>query len=95
MDKNFTTELMKMGIVRYDEQDTLWKIAKHCASTAGVPLAGAGLILGLKAGTVAVPGVGTISGAAAGALAGLFVGTLGCTMANLSVRSELKKLAEQ
>jgi uncharacterized membrane protein len=94
MDANFKKLMEEMGIVRYNEQDNLWKIAKHCAATAGIPLAGAGAVLGSSAGTVAVPVVGTISGAAAGALAGLFAGTVGCTMLNYSVRNEIKKLAE-
>lgn len=94
MDNSFVVELLKIGIVSYKEQETLFQIAKRCAKTTGVPMAGAGALMGIKAGSVVVPGVGTLAGPVAGALAGLFAGTFSCTMLNVSVRDELKKLAK-
>jgi hypothetical protein len=93
MDNRFAAELMKIGIVSYKERETLYQIAKRCAQTTGIPMAGAGALIGLKAGSVTLPGVGTIAGPVAGALAGLFSGTLSCTMVNVSLREELRKLA--
>lgn len=93
MDEKFVNTLMGLGIISYKEQEKVWQIAKRCARTSGLPMAGAGALLGLKMGTVTVPGVGTIAGSVAGALAGLFSGTLSCTMINMSMRNELKKIA--
>jgi hypothetical protein len=90
---SFTRELMSIGVLSYSEWETLWDIAQRCAKTSGLPMAGAGLVLGMQAGTVTIPGVGTISGAAAGALAGLVGGTTSCVMLNLSLRNELRSLA--
>lgn len=90
MDKAFVEQLVSIGIINYKKQRTIWEIAKHCASTAGIPMAGTGAIIGLKAGTVTVPGVGTISGVVAGALAGLFAGTVSCTAANVAFRKPLE-----
>jgi hypothetical protein len=94
MDSKFTSELMKIGIISYKEHETLWEIAQRCAKTAGVPMAGAGFVLGIKAGTVTWPGVGTISGSIAGALAGLVGGTLSCTMLNKGMQDELRQFAQ-
>lgn len=93
MDQKFAEQLMTIGIISYKEQETLWQIAKRCGSTAGVPTAGAGAVLGANLGTVTIPGVGTIAGSLAGAIVGLAAGTLSCTMLNVSMRQELKKLA--
>lgn len=93
VDRGFIKELIKIGIVSYDEQERLWDVAQRCAKTTGIPMAGAGAVLGGKMGTVALPGGGTISGAAAGALAGLVSGTVSCVALNLSVRGELRSLA--
>jgi hypothetical protein len=93
MNQNFTKELMAIGILSYREQERLWQIAKRCASTTGVPMAGAGALMGMQIGTVTVPGIGTVAGPVAGALAGLFAGTFSCTLLNYSMRRELKKLA--
>ncbi len=93
MDEKFVNTLMGLGIISYKEQEKVWQIAKRCAMTSGVPLAGAGAVMGAKMGTVTVPGVGTIAGSVAGALAGLFGGTISCTMVNMSMRNELKKIA--
>lgn len=93
VDQKFITQMMQLGILSHREQETLWSIAQRCARTAGVPLAGAGAVMGLKAGSVVVPGLGTLAGPVAGALAGLFAGTFACTTANIALREELKKLA--
>jgi hypothetical protein len=92
--EDFRRVMLGLGIVSYREQETAWDIAKRCALTTGAPMAGAGFLMGLKAGTVTVPGVGTISGALAGFLAGLTTGTAICTAVNLSYRNELRKLLE-
>ena len=93
MDQKFTQELIKIGIISYKEQETLFQIAKRCASTTGIPMAGAGALIGLKAGTVTVPGIGTMAGSVAGALAGLLGGTISCTMLNVGMRQQLQSLA--
>lgn len=82
---NFKRELLKIGIVSYKEQETLYQIAKRCTKM-GIPMAGAGAIVGSS-----LPGLGT----AAGALAGMLAGTLSCTMLNASMRAELRKLANE
>jgi hypothetical protein len=92
VDHQFRRELMSIGILSFREQDTLWNIAGRCAKTAGVPLAGAGLVLGTQIGKVTIPGVGAVPGAVAGALAGLFSGTVSCVMLNTSLRSQLRAL---
>ena len=91
MDESFVKELMAIGILSYQEHEKLWQIAKRCARTTGMPMAGAGALIGLKAGTV--PGIGTITGPVAGALAGMFAGTVSCTMLNVSMVQQLRILA--
>ena len=93
MDQKFIQEMLKIGILSYKEQETLFQIAKRCATTAGVPMAGAGALYGMGMGTVTIPGVGTIAGSVAGALAGMLSGTISCTMLNVGVRKELQGLA--
>ena len=93
VDQTFTQELMSIGIVSYREHETLWNVGQRCARTTGIPLAGAGALMGSQAGTVTLPVVGTVSGAAAGALVGLVSGTASCMMLNYSVREELRALA--
>lgn len=92
--QDFRRELVKIGIISYREQESLWSIAKRCAVTTGLPMGGGGMVMGAKMGTVAVPGVGTMSGAAAGFLAGLLSGTAMCTAANVAYRDELRRLVE-
>lgn len=89
----FNLQLMQLGIIAYKEQETLRQIALRCAKTAGVPMAGAGALIGLNAGTVMLPGIGSVAGPVAGALAGMLSGTLSCTMLNVSMRESLKKIA--
>ena len=90
--QGFRRELLKLGIISYREQDTLWSIGKKCAMTTGLPLGVAIGIASAKGGTVVIPGVGTISAGLAGFLAGLTTGTLACTAANLSYRKQLREL---
>jgi hypothetical protein len=89
----FTREMMSLGILSYREQETLWQLARRCAATVGIPMAGSLSLLGTKMGTVTLPGVGTVSGAVAGALAGMAAGTTVCMGLNASVKSELRALA--
>ena len=93
MDQKFAREILQLGILSYKEQETLWQIARRCAGTAGIAPGAGGAVLGLKAGTVTVPGVGTVSGAVAGFLAGLVAGTTSCVMLNQTYKNELHKLA--
>lgn len=90
--QTFRQEMLKLGIVSYSEQDTLWSIAQKCATTIGMPMGAGGAILGLKAGSVTLPVVGAVPGAVAGFLAGLATGTVACTGANMMYRDELRKL---
>ena len=92
--QQFREQMLRLGVISYREQDTVWSIAGRCARLTGLPLAGAGMVMGSKAGTVMVPGVGTISVALAGFLAGLATGTAMCTVANLTYRNELRKLLD-
>jgi len=94
MDQRFAKELISIGILSFKEQEKLWQIAKRCASSTGIPAAGAGALWGLKMGTP-IPGVGTVTGPVAGALAGLVYGTVSCTMLNVTMKQELKKLANE
>lgn len=82
---NFRRELLKIGIVSFREQETLFQIAKRCTKM-GIPTAGAGMVIGS-----AFPVVGT----AVGTLVGMLAGTISCTMLNASMRSELRKLANE
>jgi hypothetical protein len=93
IDPSFRSDLLKLGIISYREQETLWQIALRCAKTAGVPAAGAGMLLMAEVTTVAIPGVGAVPGAVAGLLAGLVSGTVTCTMANASMRQQLRTFA--
>ncbi|MEE4206469.1 MAG: hypothetical protein V2I39_09255 [Erythrobacter sp.] len=91
--KEMRAKLIEIGIISYKEQETILQIARRCAKTSGLPMAGAGAVLGMKAGTVALPGIGTVSGATAGFLGGLASGTASCVGLNLAARNELKALA--
>ena len=89
---DFRREILKLGIISYDEQDKVWDIAKKCARTAGIPTAGAGLVLGSSTGAVTVPGVGAVPGAIVGMLAGFVTGTAACTAVNVRQRGALREL---
>lgn len=94
MNDDFRRQMLTLGIVRYDEQATLWQAAKHCARTMGVPAAGVGAVLGAGAGSVTVPGLGAVPGYLAGMLAGLAVGTGACMAVNWKHKNELRRLLE-
>lgn len=89
---DFRREMLKMGIVSYNEQATLWDIAKKCGRTMGIPAAGGGMVLGASAGMVTVPGVGSVPGAVVGLLAGFVTGTAACTAVNVRHRDALRSL---
>jgi hypothetical protein len=91
---DFRRELIKLGFISYNEQDTLWNIATRCAKISGLPLGIAIGVASAKGGTVVVPGVGTISAGLAGFLAGLTAGTAMCTAANLTYRNEMRSLLQ-
>lgn len=90
----FRQQMLAMGIISYREHESLWSIARRCAGTMGVPMGGAGLVMGAGAGTVTIPGVGAVPGAVAGFLAGFVAGTVTCSGLNLSYRDELRKLLD-
>ena len=92
--KDFVQNVMRIGVLSYREQETLWQIAQRCATTTGVTAAAPLAMLGAQMGSVAIPGLGTVAGPVVGALAGLFYGTVSCTMLNMSAQNELKKLAQ-
>jgi hypothetical protein len=94
MTQDFRRELLVLGIIRYDEHETLWKIAKRCAGQAGVPMGGGLAVAAAGAGAVVIPGVGAIPGYLAGFLAGLAGGSMACTAANLRYRNELRQLLD-
>lgn len=94
MDYKFALELNKIGIVAYNEQENLWQIAKRCAASSGISMAGFGAVIGFKTGSVVVPGIGTIAGPIVGALTGLVSGTFSCTLLNVAMKDELKKIAQ-
>ena len=93
MNDEFVGQLMSIGIVSYREQETVWKIAQRCARATGISVAGAGAIAGVGVGAVTIPGIGAIPGALAGFLAGLVGGTAMCTIANATLRDQLRELA--
>ncbi len=86
MTSNFVKEMLDLGIVHYNEQETLWKLAKRCAGTLGLVGAGTWGAYGASGG---------VPGAVSGALAGLFYGTATCTIASLAVREQLRELARE
>ncbi len=90
----FIEELSKIGILRFDEQENLWQLAKRCASTVGIPAAGAGLVMGAGVGGSVTLGTLAIPAAVAGTLAGLAGGTMSCMMINVGMRDELRKLSK-
>ncbi|MGB3799348.1 MAG: hypothetical protein WA952_05995 [Lewinella sp.] len=85
MDQKWIKNMMAIGVLSYREQERLWDIAKRCTKTVGIPTAGAGFVLG---------SAGFVHGAVAGALGGLFYGTAACTLLNVTMKKQLKKLAE-
>lgn len=95
--REFISEIMKLGVISYSEQKTLWQIAGKCAKHIGVPMGAGTALMAMKAGSVTIPlgpigGAITMSGTMAGFLAGLFTGTAVCTMANTTYRTQFQKL---
>lgn len=90
--KDFSRDMLKMGIVSYDEQEKLWHIAKRCASTTGVTVAVPTALATSAVGSVSIPVVGAVPGWVAGALAGFVGGTASCMVANSAFRTQLRLL---
>jgi len=78
--------LDQVRITSPSRQATLWEIAQHCARNLGIPMAGAGLVMGARA--VSVPAV------VAGVLGGLAAGTMLCTAVSYWEREQIKQFAD-
>lgn len=89
---SFIKEMMKVGVLTYDEQDTLWRIAQRCAKTAGMTVGIPTAIATANVGAVMIPGIGSVPGAVAGFLAGFAGGTTSCVIANVSLRPQIRLL---
>jgi hypothetical protein len=94
MTRDFRRQMLAMGIVRYDEHETLWSAARHCARKMGVPMAGGLAVVGAGAGSVTLPVLGAVPGYVAGMLAGFAIGTGSCMAVNLRYKNDLKRLLE-
>lgn len=77
------SQLLAIGIVSYDEQETIIDIARRCSRFGAVTGAG-WAVLGAPA---LAPGV------MAGFLSGFLAGTATCTALNFAAREQLKQLA--
>lgn len=77
------------------EAETLMKLAKHCAQTAGIPAAGAGAVALASVSSVAIPLIGSVPGSVAGALAGFIGGTTVCMIARRTSAEHIKKILNQ
>ena len=86
-------KLKQYGILGSKEQETLYELAKRCAKTSGVPMAGGAAVMGASAGSVTIPVVGAVPGAVAAALGGLLVGTGSCVALNIAAKQKLKEIA--
>lgn len=93
MSDEFRRQMLALGIVRYDEHDTLWSVARHCARM-GVPTAAAGGLALAGVGSVTVPVVGAVPGYLAGMLAGFAAGTSACMAVNMRYKNDLRRLLE-
>lgn len=74
------------------EAETLMKLAKRCAQTAGIPLAGVGGLALAGVGSFTVPLVGSVPGYLVGALAGFFGGTTACMIARRTSAEHVKQI---
>lgn len=83
--RSFQREIVKLGSYSYDEQQSIFDLAKRCARTTGLSLGAAGAV-----GTAALG-----PGAAVGFLAGLATGTAACTAGSLLYREQIKQLLEE
>jgi hypothetical protein len=77
------------------EAETLMKLAKRCAQTAGVPMAGAGAVALAGVSSVAIPLIGSVPGYVAGALAGFIGGTTACMIARRTSAEHVKQILSQ
>jgi hypothetical protein len=77
------------------EAETLMRLAKLCAQTAGVPMAGAGAVALAGVSSVAIPLVGSVPGYLAGALAGFVGGTTACMIAKRTSVEHVKQILSQ
>lgn len=77
------------------EAETLMKLAKRCAQTAGVPMAGAGGVALSGVTSVAIPLIGAVPGYVAGALAGFVGGTTACMIARRTSAEHAKRILSQ
>jgi hypothetical protein len=93
MDQSFVQSMISIGIVSTKEQETVWDIVKRCKHVGGTVGAAVGAATA-TAGSVVVPGVGALPGWFAGALAGYAYGTFACTLANVTFREQLQRLAK-
>ncbi|WP_146897448.1 hypothetical protein [Adhaeribacter aerolatus] len=84
--------MMKIGILNYQEQETLWQIAKQCAKTNGVAIALPTTIAGASRGSVSVRGVGAVPGQVAETLAYLVSGSVLGLTPNALFRAQLRLL---
>lgn len=91
---NFQRSLASNGLIGYSHSDLqyLFNIARICARTAGVPLGGAGAVMGAGAGSVTLPGIGAVPGFVAGALAGFIGGTASCMVARGALKKNLDEI---
>jgi hypothetical protein len=78
-------QLLSIGILSYQEQDTVLSIARRCS--------GIGVATGAGWAVVGAPALGP--GVLAGFLSGFITGTAACTALNLSQREALRKLASE
>ena len=92
--QNFRRELIKLGILSYQEQDRLFDIGMRCARTSGIALGGAGAVMGAGTANVVLPLIGTVPGAVAGFLAGLATGTMACTALHYGMKDQLRTLLD-
>lgn len=74
------------------EVETLMRLAKQCARTSGVPLAGAGGVALAGTSAVVLPLVGSVPGYVAGALAGFVGGTTACMIARRSNAEHVRRI---
>lgn len=75
--------------------ETLMKLAKLCAQTAGVPVAAAGAAALAGVSSVAIPLIGSVPGYLAGALAGFIGGTTVCMIARRTSAEHVKQILSQ
>ena len=77
-----------------DDIKYLFAVAKHCARSSGLAVAGATAIATSTAGAVTLPIVGAVPGWVAGALAGFIGGTTVCVMGRAALKPALDQIVE-